>query len=377
MQPTTLTQKLILGGLGAVAGYGFWLVFRRPGMLAGFDDSGVRFLIHKKTKNIKLSNIPVVITSRTSCAKSCAWYEVGCYGATGHLCGDWRRTQIKGKYMPGMLKFVSTLEPDDIWRFGVIGDLPGRGDEIDVGELRQIIRAAQAAGTRGYAYTHKPVLFGPHAAKNREIIKEANDYVAKSGHGLTINLSANTLEHADKLMALGIAPVAVVQPEDMPDEKQITPSGYHVSRCPAQTQKTMTCARCRICLHPTRKAIVGLAAHGGSKRFVSAISRGETVYLSPKRKWVKPRESRDPKKAGKIIKQGYWYISQEMKTAKQLPHLCKVGRPVFATKVIPTGQRISDRVDCDRILNPAAPPKRHLTVIQGLASARTRRLARS
>jgi hypothetical protein len=247
-------------------------------MLTGALGDKYSFVVPRKSGigNKKLGPIAATYISDDTCPTSCV-HSKGkagtCYGRGGNTCLHWKRVQIRGKGFRSLLTSIGTLKPDSTWRYGVVGDAPGKGDAIDTSKLRQIIDASKSAGAKGYMYTHKPVLFGKHAERNREIIAEANAYSKVHGHGMTINLSANTLEHADKLHALGIGPVVVVLPKGSQADR--TPAGNKIIKCPAQT-KGLTCAKCKICMK-VRSGIVGLEAHGARASFASALATGEPV----------------------------------------------------------------------------------------------------
>ena len=117
-------------------------------------------------------------------------------------------------------------------------------------------------GKRGFTYTH----YEPKGS-NKDAIKLAND------KGFTINLSANNLNHADKLAALNIAPVTVVVAEDTPEHSK-TPQGRHVVICPAQTERAANCEACGLCQKQQRGVIVGFRAHGVSRRKAEAVANG-------------------------------------------------------------------------------------------------------
>ena len=74
--------------------------------------------------------------------------------------------------------------------------------------------------------------------------------------GFTINLSANDLEHADKLADLALSSVSVLLPKNT-SGTVTTPKGRPVFICPAISQKGVTCKTCRICSRQ-HQAIVGL-----------------------------------------------------------------------------------------------------------------------
>ena len=90
-----------------------------------------------------------------------------------------------------------------------------------------------------------------------------------------MNLSANSLSHADELAAHDSAPVVVVLPSDVHGNIKITtPAGRAVAVCPATYQKERDCATCGLCQRQSRKVIIGFPAHGASKRLADAIARG-------------------------------------------------------------------------------------------------------
>ena len=93
------------------------------------------------------------------------------------------------------------MEDGTFWRHNQAGDLAGSGDWIDGRKLKQLTAANK--GKKGFTYTHKHKIKQNHAK-----IKEANE------NGFTVNLSADSLDHADELKALGIGPVVVIVPAD-------------------------------------------------------------------------------------------------------------------------------------------------------------------
>tara|TARA_R110002126_G_scaffold291144_1_gene450585 strand:- start:456 stop:890 length:435 start_codon:yes stop_codon:yes gene_type:complete len=137
------------------------------------------------------------------------------------------------------------------------GDLPGLGENIDAHALGQLTRANN--GRKGFTYTHK------HSTEsNREAIRSANT------NGFTVNLSANTLAHADELAEINCGPVVVVLPSDQ-IANTTTPAGRKVVICPATVRDDITCATCGLCQRQ-RSAIVGFPAHGTGKRKASAVA---------------------------------------------------------------------------------------------------------
>jgi hypothetical protein len=214
-----------------------------------------------RSGNHKLGGIPSSITSRGTCPPSCTFYGAGCY-AEVHLLGyHWRRvsTGEQGDAWADFCFQVDDLPRGQLWRHNVAGDLPGQGETVDEMALDLLVRAN--TGRRGFTFSHK------HSAQALTAIRRAN------ANGFTVNLSADSLAQADALAETGAGPVVVVVPSFTPDEGLRTPAGRKVIVCPAQKidGRDTTCATCRLCAIPTRKAIVGFRAHGVSLARVDAL----------------------------------------------------------------------------------------------------------
>ena len=144
-------------------------------------------------------------------------------------------------------------------------------------------------GKKGLTFTHFD-----------EIKNPMNDYAVSvaNKNGFTVNLSANTLTHADQLAETKVGPVAAVLPieyerqtikggtgkvwaETIAEYKArlntlptTTPAGRRVVVCPATYQDKMSCVDCQLCQKVKRSAIVGFPAHDRSKRKADAIAQG-------------------------------------------------------------------------------------------------------
>jgi hypothetical protein len=219
--------------------------------------SELRVSIIPESKNRKLGPIPAVYVTASTCPPSCGMYNAGCYGEHGLMRHHWREVDCFGVSWSELCDFVSKLPAEQLWRYGVLGDLPGEGDEIDCRALADLVIASK--GTRGFAFTHK--------RKNLSYVSQLNRYAVKYDlDTLTINLSADNLAQADELYEHG--PVAVVLPIGAP-RRLNTPAGHLVVQCPATYQDNVTCATCGLCARAGRKSIVGFPAHGLRKREVS------------------------------------------------------------------------------------------------------------
>ncbi len=212
--------------------------------------------------NRKTGPIPVSMTDPQSCPPSCAFLGAGCYAEHGNTRMHWARIARRGDSWEAFCASVAALPAGTLWRHNEAGDLPGAGEAVDAGALLRLVHANR--GRRGFTFSHKPV--GRRTAlerANAAAIRHAN------ARGLTINLSANSLRHADELAGLGIGPVAVVLPVGAP-ARLLTPGGRRVIACLNET-KGLTCLECRLCAVAGRKSIVGFRAHGAAKHIVSAL----------------------------------------------------------------------------------------------------------
>lgn len=236
-------------------------------------DWSMNFKFLSITTNIKTGPIPVVYSQKNSCPSVCPLKKHGCYAEMGHINIFWSRLNKIGLSFGELLSKIKDLPALTFWRYGVAGDLPGIGNRINILQLKQLIAANE--GKRAFSYTHKPVLFGQASKKiillNRKIIRLANKL------GFAINLSANNLQHADKLKKLNIGPVATLLPYDITDRTLYTPAGNKVIVCPAMYKEGVTCLSCQLCSKTTRSCIVGFLAHGVSKKNVSKIAKNEML----------------------------------------------------------------------------------------------------
>ena len=210
----------------------------------------IRFI--RRSGNAKVGPIPVTYSAPSTCPPSCPLKGSGCYAELAMWTAKaWRAVDRYIDWNAG-LRLIELLPIGQLWRHNVAGDLPGEGDKLDIRQLNALVTAAE--GTRGYTYTHKPL----RRADERRAVARANR------RGFTINLSADSMQEADELASLGIAPVCVTVPSDHPQVSK-TPAGRTVVVCPAQS-RDIDCATCQLCANATRKSVVGFRAHGVSHR---------------------------------------------------------------------------------------------------------------
>lgn len=203
-----------------------------------------------------------------TCPPACPFKAGGCYAGGGPALIWWKRLS-EGKTGLAWVEFLEEicgLPAGQLWRHDVAGDLAGQGNRIHARALSQLVAAN--AGRRGFTYTHKPVLGEGRIAKaNRKAVAAAN------AAGFTVNLSANTLLHADELLALKIGPVAAVVPADVTANTH-TPGGARVVVCPATVRDEVTCAKCGLCQRAGREYVIAFPAHGFQAKKAGAIAAG-------------------------------------------------------------------------------------------------------
>jgi hypothetical protein len=217
-----------------------------------------------KSENVKTGPIPVTTSSKETCPSVCPLRGF-CYAALGQMNFHWNKVTNyrRGKSFKNHLKDLSKLPDNQLLRLSQAGDLPGKGNRINNRKLSKLIKAGK--NKRFFGYTHKLVEGKSFVAKNnRKYIKEANK------NGLTINLSANNLSHADRLKELNIGPVVAILPLNSPNTL-FTPKGNKVIKCPSRYKENVTCATCQLC-QKQRNIIVGFVAHGSAKKKISQMA---------------------------------------------------------------------------------------------------------
>lgn len=228
------------------------------------------FIATAKSSNSKTGPMPVVTSQRTTCPDTCPLKGKagGCYAEGSHMGVMWSkldaslpgetfahgRASVKTIGFNALLDFIEHIPSGAIWRHNQAGDLPHNAGTID--ETKVLAIAEANVNKRGFTYTHHDVETN---ATNAQTVATLNK------RGFTVNLSANSPTHADKLAALGIAPVVTLLPEDAP-RTLTTPTGRPVVMCPQVYTDGLTCKACGLCAVSGRKAIVGFPVHGAGKR---------------------------------------------------------------------------------------------------------------
>lgn len=172
------------------------------------------------------------------------------------------------------------------FRHNQAGDLiPDSRGNIDVTKLAELTEAS--AHLRAFTYTHHDVIDN---YRNRLAIKAAN------ASGFIINLSGNSLAHADQLKKADCGPVVSVVPgewgrkhkgdkwlETIREWKEriaklgapkASPDGHRLQYCPA-TVSDASCSDCMACEKQGRDSIILFPAHGSGAKGATRISKGE------------------------------------------------------------------------------------------------------
>ncbi len=222
-----------------------------------------------KSTNAKTGPIPVSTSPDSTCPPACPFRGQGCYADSGPLKIHWTQVSkgTRGEPWSVFLSRVRSLPESQLWRMNQAGDLPGIGNRIDAVRLAQLAKAS--AGRRGFTYTHKPVI---RTEGVPDKVTQGNLRTVRKAvrEGFTINLSGNSLSHADRLAKTGL-PVATVVPPGSP-ARFVTQSGNKVVVCPAQRSETTTCNTCRLCSRADRGFIIGFLPHGTGHKKVSAVA---------------------------------------------------------------------------------------------------------
>ena len=221
------------------------------------------FHITPKSKNSKVGPMAVTTSTATTCPSACPFRDNGCYAEGYPLKGHWIKVTEgeRGDDWSTFLDKIKELPAGSKWRHNQAGDLPSdNAQDLDSIKCADLARAN--IGKRGFTYTHYDVLDN---FKNAIIVNGMNHL------GFTVNVSANNLDHADKLCDLNIAPVATVLPIEQ-TTNTVTPKGRKVVVCPATYKDNVSCSDCMLCQKRDRKVIVGFPAHGTGKKKASAIA---------------------------------------------------------------------------------------------------------
>ena len=208
--------------------------------------------------NVKTGPIAVSTSSKSTCPPDCPIKEKGCYAGNGPLNLHWQKVTNgdRGVSFDDFLLQVQALPINSNFRHNQAGDLPGENGQIDALKLARLAATTKKRKLKAFTYSHYNVLTN---LNNRLAIKQANE------QGFTINLSANHINEVDALLALDIAPIAVIMPINAP-KVSYTAQGNKIVICPAQTNDSTRCIDCMLCAKKDRSFSIGFIAHGTSAK---------------------------------------------------------------------------------------------------------------
>lgn len=226
--------------------------------------------ITMKSSNQKTGPLVVVTSPNKTCPDICPFKKDGCYANAGPLKLHWDKVS-NGKRGDSFSSLLNKLKNiNSRVRLWQAGDMPGVNNKIDFNKVKRLVSACKMA--QAFGYTHKV----PSIGNNAKAIKYCND------NGVTINLSANNLAHADDLFDLGIGPVTVVLSKSSKRKGIYTPKGRQVVVCPAKKDK-ITCNTCggskgALCYRKDREYIIGFISHGNSMNKASMIAQKHDIF---------------------------------------------------------------------------------------------------
>lgn len=240
----------------------------------------MKYSFTRISQNVKTGPIPVTMSHKETCPNACPLKSSGCYAESGNVNIHWQNisTGKHGIEWGELIDNIRALPKGQLFRHNVAGDLPHNEQLINWSMVYSLMQSNQ--GKQGFTYTHHKVTGTDIiASENRDTIQRLN------AGGFTVNLSANSPEHADELYNLGIAPVVTLIDIDAPKISH-TPAGRAIVVCPAVTTDGVTCATCGLCAKRDRRSIVGFPVHGTSKkkaaRVIMLSREGNKLHTSTK-----------------------------------------------------------------------------------------------
>lgn len=205
----------------------------------------------------------------------------GCYAENGPQNIFWTKVTKgeMGKEFKDFVIDIKNLPDGQLFRHNVSGDLYGDGVNINISKLLQLVVASK--GKKGYTYTHYT-----NSERNIKAVAFANK------NGFTINLSANSISHANELVGKGSPVVCVVPLEyqrrylkggewlETENEYKIRMSlkpmkvakGNVIQICPATYKDNVSCDTCRLCQKSNRSSIIAFPSHGTNKKLADKIA---------------------------------------------------------------------------------------------------------
>lgn len=219
------------------------------------------FHLSRVSSNKKTGPIAVTTTSKNSCPASCGMRSA-CYAATGPLALHWSAVSDgrRSKQWRDHLDDLATLPIGSALRLNQAGDLvAGATGRLSRAFLFGLVDVVKRRKLQAWTYTHHDHTCGDNAALLRRANRE----------GLTVNVSTETEESADRAIASGLPAVLAVSSQEARKAWR-TAEGNLVKVCPAQCRDT-DCSRCMLCHRRGSKVIIAFLAHGTRKKAADAM----------------------------------------------------------------------------------------------------------
>ena len=246
------------------------------------------FILALESGNQKTGPMVVSTSCKSTCPDACPLKKGGgCYGEYGPLMMHWRRRSDKQLTQDWreLCTWLRDVPPGRFLRHNQVGDLMGRGDILDGIAAAELVMATEQFKHR-YTYTHYPVVTQDaggdrHKAQhNRRVVEWMTE------RGFVVNISANSLNHADFIASTGIKcpVVAPVRSDFVENPIRRSAHGLPVITCPAMLtdDKSITCRKCKLCMRAPRSGIIVFPAHGtGKKRANATIDEWDERYKKP------------------------------------------------------------------------------------------------
>lgn len=239
-------------------------------------EPGPLVLCIEATGNTKTGPMPATYSDRTTCPPACplvGW----CYAEDLRTRKPWDRAAgPKARSWPDFMRWVAAMRSNELWRYGIGGDLPGQGDRLDL--LRCVELARAGAHTAPIAFTHYPMQAKDVRASSdpaeRARIARHNRMVLRAmvTAGFLVNVSANGEGHAAELVRFGFPVVAITHRAMGQAARVELADGSPARICPASIRPgQVTCKRCGLCAKP-RASVLLFPAHGNKAARARALA---------------------------------------------------------------------------------------------------------
>lgn len=232
------------------------------------------FILTPKSANHKTGPIAVSTSCKSTCPDACPLKKGGgCYGEYGPLLMHWKRRNdnaLKENWGELLHWLQTEVSEGSYFRHNQIGDLMGQNNVLDGIAAAELVFAT--SHLHAFTYTHYPVLASD--AGGRQDIADQNRRVVEwmIEHGFVVNISANSINHADAIIKSGIKcpMVAAVQGNFITTPVSRSPRGVPVVTCPAVLKDDITCKQCKLCARAGRTGIIVFPSHGSGKKHADA-----------------------------------------------------------------------------------------------------------